>query len=108
MGQGSMKVMARMAGGKDSTLKQICMQGWTKALADMKAENALEDATKKAEAALAEHMSKKSAEAKQVIQRMLGSGEQGLLMMVRGVWNELYKADKQAAEMDEAVKNAQL
>merc|ERR1719454_1510316 len=85
----------------------MCLQGWQKAVEDLKAENALEAATKKAEEALAQHMAKKSAEAKQVIQRMLGSGEQGLLFMIRGAWNELYKADKKEEEMDEAVKNAQ-
>merc|ERR1712187_584923 len=57
--------------------------------------------------ALAEHMAKKSSEAKQVISRMLGSGDQGLLFMIRGAWNDLYKQDKKEKEMDEAVQNAQ-
>merc|ERR1711972_972028 len=39
---------------------------------------------------------------------MLGSGDQGLLFMIRGAWNELYKADKKEQEMDEAEQNAKL
>merc|ERR1712110_274654 len=35
------KVMQRMSAGNDAGLKSMCFQGWTKALADMKAENAM-------------------------------------------------------------------
>merc|ERR1719199_1619809 len=45
------KVMMRLAGGKENTLKMMCLQGWAKAIDDLKAENALEAATKKAEEA---------------------------------------------------------
>merc|ERR1712048_687508 len=43
----SKKVMMRLAGGKEKGLKMMCLQGWAKAVDDLKAENALEAATKK-------------------------------------------------------------
>jgi len=102
------KVMMRMSSGKDSNLTSMTFQAWSKGLADIKKENELEGATKELEEMLASNMAKKSAEAKQVITRMLGSGEQGLLFMIRGAWNELYKADRLEKESDEAVQNANI
>merc|ERR1711870_90474 len=49
---------------------------------------------------------KASAEARQVVSRMFGSGDKGLLMMVRQMWNDLYIQEKKEMEADEAMQRA--
>jgi len=86
--------------------KTMCFQGWTKALADIKAENAMAEAVAAQQKALEEHLEKASAEARQVVSRMFGSGDKGLLMMVRQMWNDLYIQEKKEMEADEAMQRA--
>merc|ERR1712232_461755 len=100
------KVMQRMSAGNDAALKTMCFQGWVKALADIKAENAMAEAVAAQQKALEEHLEKASAEARQVVSRMFGSGDKGLLMMVRQMWNDLYTQEKKEMEADEAMQRA--
>jgi hypothetical protein len=104
--ENSMKVMQRMSAGNDAGLKTMCFQAWQKALADMKSENAMAKAVAEQQKALEEHLSKASAEARQVVSRMFGSGDKGLLMMIRQMWNDLYKEEKKEMENDEAMQRA--
>jgi hypothetical protein len=100
------KVMQRMSAGNDTGLKTMTFQAWQKALADMKTENEMAKAVAAQQKALEEHLSKASAEARQVVSRMFGSGDKGLLMMVRQMWNDLYKEEKKEMENDEAMQRA--
>merc|ERR1712217_107301 len=88
------KVMQRMSAGNDTALKTMCFQGWAKALTDIKNDNAMAAAVAAQQKALEEHLEKASAEARQVVSRMFGTGDKGLLMMVRQMWNDLYVQEK--------------
>jgi hypothetical protein len=102
----SMKVMQRMSAGNDTALKTMTFQGWQKALAEIKSENEMAKAVAAQQKALEEHLEKAGAEARQIVSRMFGSGDKGLLMMVRQMWNDLYKEEKKEMENDEAMQRA--
>eukprot|EP00928_Gymnodinium_smaydae_P070610 TRINITY_DN54412_c0_g1_i1.p1 TRINITY_DN54412_c0_g1~~TRINITY_DN54412_c0_g1_i1.p1 ORF type:complete len:532 (+),score=127.95 TRINITY_DN54412_c0_g1_i1:122-1717(+) len=98
--------MLRMSAGSDSALRALAFQSWQKGVEALKVENAYEEKMKKSEDALAAQIAKKGAQTKQIMARMLGSGEQGLLCMVRGAWTDLWKQEMKAQELDEAVQRA--
>jgi hypothetical protein len=100
----SKAVMGRMSAGNDSTLVQLCFQTWTTAMEELKADKEFDKLAKKAEAALQEHMKKKSAEARGVLDRMSSSSGSGLCHVIMTAWQEEVSTMKKEREMDEIMK----
>jgi hypothetical protein len=101
------KIMGRMSSGRDSSLLTLCFQGWHKTAESEKLEAELLEHRKEAEAMLNEHLSKKSAEAKGLIARMAGAGDEGLLRVVRSAWIDIWKQEKKEKLLDEAMMRAE-
>jgi hypothetical protein len=99
----SKSVMARMSAGSDQALLLLCFQSWTAALAELKAEKEFEELAKKAEQQFKDFMSKKSAEARGVLDRMSGSSDTGLLHLVIEAWVEEVAASQKEKEFDEII-----
>jgi len=99
----SKAVMGRMSAGNDSTLVQLCLQSWVTAMEELKADKEIDKLAKKAEAALQEHMKKKSAEARGVLDRMSASSGSGLCHVIMTAWQEEVSAMKKEREMEEII-----
>mmetsp|Transcript_16247 Transcript_16247/g.37448 ORF Transcript_16247/g.37448 Transcript_16247/m.37448 type:complete len:544 (+) Transcript_16247:71-1702(+) len=100
-------LMAKMANESDGALILTMFQAWVKHHVDIAKEKELEEAVKKTEAALQDHLKKKKDEAKQVLDRMSGSSDSGLLAMMIKYWVQALgdlRADK---KKDEANKNTE-
>merc|ERR1711957_341403 len=102
------KVMMRMTADKDATLTAHLFQAWQKGMVVIKQDNEFEKEVQAAEEQLAIHMENKSAQAKQVITRMLGSGDSGILMTMRQVWIDFWKSSRKNEEMDEILTKSNL
>mmetsp|Transcript_158335 Transcript_158335/g.275073 ORF Transcript_158335/g.275073 Transcript_158335/m.275073 type:complete len:552 (-) Transcript_158335:233-1888(-) len=97
------RVMARMAGGNDKALVSLCIQAWTKFAYDYHREKELEDAVKRKEQEVKEHLAAKKEETKAVLNRMLGASEAGLKSLMMQNWIQYYTDEKKAKEMEAAL-----
>jgi len=99
------KVMARMGADKDANLVNIAWASWMKFSTDYKKDKEFEDQVKKAEQQFAEHMKKKKDDAKQVLDRMNGATETGLLASVIQNWYQCVIESQKAREMDDLMSS---
>mmetsp|Transcript_18823 Transcript_18823/g.34115 ORF Transcript_18823/g.34115 Transcript_18823/m.34115 type:complete len:562 (-) Transcript_18823:63-1748(-) len=97
------RVMARMAGSNDKTLLSLCVQAWQKFTYDYHREKELEDAVKRKEQEVKEHLAAKKEETKAVLNRMLGASEAGLKSLMMQNWIQYYTDEKKAKEMEAAL-----
>mmetsp|Transcript_18638 Transcript_18638/g.33376 ORF Transcript_18638/g.33376 Transcript_18638/m.33376 type:complete len:552 (+) Transcript_18638:196-1851(+) len=97
------RVMARMAGSNDKTLLSLCVQAWQKFTYDYHREKELEDAVKRKEQEVKEHLAAKKEETKAVLNRMLGASEAGLKSLMMQNWIQFYQDEKKAKEMEAAL-----
>jgi len=101
------KTMTRLAADKEGTLVTLCMQAWLQFSAEYKKDKEMQDAVKKSELAIQEHLKKKKEEAKQVLDRMNAGSDQGLLAMIMGYWIGIYNEGKKAGELERQMEEMQ-
>jgi hypothetical protein len=101
------KFMTRMAAGSEASLTNLCLEAWIKFHQDYAADREQEEALKEAERKFKEHMNAKKDDAQLVLGRMLASSDNGLLAMMIQKWVEFWKEEKQQAELEYAMQQAQ-
>merc|ERR1719277_667801 len=85
--ENSKKVLTRMLGSKDTSLKNLCFQAWGKWLEEYKKNKVFEDAVKASEQKMQLFMQKKSESAKAVLQRAMAGSDSGLVAMYFKEWS---------------------
>lgn len=95
-------VMTRLAGNNAGVLLSLHFQGWLDYLRASRQEKELEDAVKKTEAALKKHLASKKDEARQVMERLTGSCDSGLLALMMQHWVEFVHEEKNERAIHEA------
>jgi hypothetical protein len=98
------KVMTRMTAGNDHALKNLCWQSWVACGEELKKDREIDALAKLQEERYKEFMSKKSAEARGVLDRMSGSSESGLIMQIFKAWQDAWSTEKQEREMEQLVQ----
>jgi hypothetical protein len=99
--------MTRMASGNDASLKNLCLEAWIKFHQDYLKDKELEDQVKASEAAFKSHMDAKKDEAKQVLDRMLASSDNGLLQLIMQNWAQYYQEEKKQKELEYTLADSQ-
>jgi len=102
--EASKSVMNRMSAGNDSGLLTLCFTTWVQAQEELLKDKEIDELAKKAEQQYKDFMSKKSAEARGVLDRMSGSSDTGLLHLVIAAWTDEVANGKKEKEMDEIMK----
>jgi len=99
-----MKVMKRLAAGKDGNLLLYCLQAWQAALQEARQDKELAGAVAAAEAQLKEYMKKKSAEARGVLNKVAGGSDSALVSMCMKAWIEGLQESKRSKVLEGEVK----
>lgn len=97
------RVMARMGAEKESTLVAMVFGAWCKSVEDTKKEEKMEEEVKKAEALVKEFLDKKKEAAKQVLDRLQGSTDSGLLSLAFSNWVQWISEGRKARELEMAM-----
>jgi len=97
------RVMAKMAAGNDDALVSLCFQSWVQFSEEYKKDKEMEDAVKRAELALKEHLQKNKEDAKAVLDRMSANSDTGLLSLVIQEWSQAIVDAKKSRELEEAM-----
>eukprot|EP00403_Amphidinium_massartii_P048847 CAMPEP_0178460934 /NCGR_PEP_ID=MMETSP0689_2-20121128/49007_1 /TAXON_ID=160604 /ORGANISM="Amphidinium massartii, Strain CS-259" /LENGTH=532 /DNA_ID=CAMNT_0020087669 /DNA_START=33 /DNA_END=1627 /DNA_ORIENTATION=+ len=102
-----MKVMKRLAAGKDGTLLVFCLQAWQAGVKEAQQDKELAGAVAQAEAQLKEYMKKKSSEARGVLNKVAGGSDSALLHMCTKAWGEVIQEVKRNRVLDQEVKSVE-
>jgi hypothetical protein len=94
------KVMSRMNGNQDEMLTINAFAAWKQFIEDYNKNREFEDRVKKTEQQLKEHMEKKKDDAKQVLARMQGATDSGLLTMCMQTWVTSFVEGKKQKELE--------
>jgi len=99
------KVLSRMNAGNDDALVSMVFQSYVSFHNDYKQNKEIEDAVKAKEAVVADFMSKRTEKQKNVLMRMVGSTDTGLITQCFQAWTthakEVAEAEKLQAQLDE-------
>jgi hypothetical protein len=101
------KFMTRMAAGSEASLKNLCLEAWIKFHQDYAADRETEEAVKKAEAEFKRLREAKKDEGKSVLNNMLAASDHGLMALIMQNWALFWKEEKQQAELEYALSQAQ-
>jgi len=96
----SKKVMMGMSAKNDTALVGFCFQGWSAAMAELKADAEIDALAKKAEAAFKEFKKKQSEKSRGVLDGMAGASENGLLKVILTAWMDDWKEGKKLADLE--------
>jgi len=99
-------VMARMGMDQDDALLSIVFGAWLKFSADYKKDKEFEDAVKRSEDQLKEHMDKKKEEAKAVLDRLTDSTDSGLLASFLAAWHSYVIEGKKLNALERQMEEA--
>merc|ERR1712113_356743 len=99
-------VMARMGADQDGGLIAITFNSWLQFHSNYKKDKEFEDAVKRSETQIAAHMKRKKDEAKQVLDRMSGATNTGLMAQVFTSWQQCLAEEKKAAELEATMNGA--
>lgn len=99
------KVLSRMNAGNDDALVSMVFQSYVSFHNDYKQNKEIEDAVKAKEAVVADFMSKRTEKQKNVLMRMVGSTDTGLITQCFQAWTthakEVAEAEKLQEQLDE-------
>lgn len=99
-------VMARMGAGQDSGLIAMSFNSWKQFHQNYAKDKEFEEAVKRSEAQIKAHMAKKKEDAKQVLDRMSGATETGLLQQVFTSWISALHETQKAQELEDKMNGA--
>jgi hypothetical protein len=97
------KAMARIAGNNDGSLKALSLHAWMEFCRLYRQEKELEEAVKKTEQKLKKHLDSSKNERRQIMERMTGSTDTGLMSSYFKNWAENVKEERNARQMEEAL-----
>mmetsp|Transcript_16994 Transcript_16994/g.31498 ORF Transcript_16994/g.31498 Transcript_16994/m.31498 type:complete len:566 (+) Transcript_16994:102-1799(+) len=97
------RVMTRMAAGNDKTILSMVIQGWVQFVYEYHRQKEMEDAVKRKEQEVQEHLKAKKEETKQVLNRLIGASDNGLKSLMMQNWIQYYTDEKKAKEMEAAL-----
>jgi len=97
--ESTMAVMNKMAAESQDTLIALVFSHFVKFSEQYKKDREIEEQVKKTEKLLAEHMAKKKAEAKGVLDRMTAGSGTGLVMQCIQAWAQLTQEEKRDREL---------
>jgi len=101
------KVIARMNGNNDMTLKSLGFQAWSQFLVEYRKNKEMEDTVKEAERAVNKFMQEKKENAKKLLANMTGGTDSGLIKNSFDGWMGVYLEAKAEAEMADMINGAQ-
>jgi len=97
------QTMMRMVAGSDEGACIMVFQAWANWHEEYKKNKHFEDSVQAAEQQMKEYMQRKAADARGVLQRMVGESDTGLLSTTFTAWMEDWKIEKQNRETQEAL-----
>lgn len=100
------RVMSRMAQGSTNAMLTLCIQSWVSFVEEYKRDKEINDEVKRKELELQAHLQAKKDETKNVLNRMLGASETGLITLMMQHWTQYLKDAKEAASMDAKLQEA--
>jgi len=100
-----MKVFGRMAGDRDQAVVVLAMSAWVSFHQDFARDKEHEEAVKKAQTALNEHLKGKKDETKKLLAKMSASTDSGLVAQVWQAWLVVTAEDKKARQLEEQMKS---
>lgn len=103
--ENAQKAMVKIAGSNDYGLKNMCFDAWAKDVVAERKNKDFNDAVRAQEKALKEHMAKKKDQARNVMGKMTGSTDEGLLFQYFTGWRDEYLSVKKGREMEEMIES---
>jgi hypothetical protein len=101
-----MKVFGRMAGDRDQAVVVLAMSSWVTFHQEYHKEKEHEEAVKKAQTALNEHLKGKKDETKKLLNKMSASTDSGLVAQVWNAWLITHDEEKKARQLEEQMKSS--
>merc|ERR1719291_1523651 len=101
-----MKVFGRMAGDRDQAVVVLAMSSWVTYHQEYHREKEHEEAVKKAQTALNEHLKGKKDETKKLLNKMSASTDSGLVAQVWQAWLVITDEEKKARQLEEQMKSS--
>jgi len=101
-----MKVFGRLAGDRDQAVLVLAMSSWTSFHQDFHRDQEHEEAVKKAQAALNEHLKGKKDETKKLLNKMSASTDSGLVAQVWNAWLVMTEEGRKGRQLDEQMKSS--
>mmetsp|Transcript_35240 Transcript_35240/g.81247 ORF Transcript_35240/g.81247 Transcript_35240/m.81247 type:complete len:514 (-) Transcript_35240:108-1649(-) len=101
------KSLVRMTEGEDDALMALVLGAWVNWLAEYRKNKEFEHAVKASEAKVREYMQRKTQNAREMLVRLQGSTETGLLSSAFNAWAEDYKAVARVREVEATVDSQQ-
>lgn len=95
------KLMTRMAADSRNALLELCVQSWVQFSADYRKHKEYEDKVKAAEQAINEHLKRKKADARAIMDRMSAFTDSGLVALTMQNWAAIVvelKAERSQAD----------
>merc|ERR1719221_2061071 len=92
--------MARMGANSDAGLTAMVFNCWMQFHQNYAKEKEFEDAVKRSEDQIRKHMEKKKEDAKQVLDRMSGATDTGLITQCWTAWMSAVHETRKAQEME--------
>merc|ERR1719181_2153083 len=103
--ENAQKAMVKIAGSNDYGLKNMCFDAWAKDVAAERKNKDFNDAVRAQEKALKDHMAKKKDQARNVMGKMTGSTDEGLLFQYFTGWRDEYLSVKKGRELEEMIES---
>jgi hypothetical protein len=101
-----MKVFGRMAGDRDQAVLVLAMSSWVTFHQEFHRDKEHEEAVKKVETALNDHLKGKKEETKKLLNKMSASTDSGLVAQVWQQWLIVTDEEKKARQLDEQMKSS--
>lgn len=99
-----MKVFGRMAGDRDQAVLVLAMSSWLNFHQEYARDKEHEEAVKKAQTALNEHLKGKKDETKKLLNKMSASTDSGLMGQVFHAWSLAMEEVKKARQLEDQMK----
>lgn len=101
------KSMVRMTAGEDEAMMALVLGAWINWLAEYRKNKEFEDAVKASEVKVREYMKRKTDNAREMLQRMQGATESGLVHSVFTAWSEDFKAGARTRAVEATINSQQ-
>merc|ERR1719356_741698 len=101
-----MKVFGRMAGDRDQAVLVLAMSSWVTFHQEFKRDQEHEEAVKKAQTALNDHLKGKKEETKKLLNKMSASTDTGLMAQVWQQWLIVADEEKKARQLEDQMKSS--
>lgn len=98
------KLMARIGAGSQNVMRDICFKEWTKYVEQCKHQKEIDRRIRYAEEKITQFMKDSSSTGKQIMMKVSGSTDTGLLSITIQAWHQHTQEEKRSNELAEIVK----